>query len=375
MFCNTTFALNFDKVVTFLYWSQRERISSNNEHLVDYHTLYRGSKAQTLTMRRFASKWASETIGTGKNLKRWNIRYEGYCPYCTSPDETTTHILQCEDTDALLGWEEVIKDLLQYMHKIGTCMKLIRATKYELLAWRYNTALPTLDTYPTMLQKLILQQRRLGWKLFLEGVFTTSWRQYMDKYFYQQKSMKTGAQWSARLYVKVWKCIFALWEKRNKQLHDTKRIADMEGMEMLKTAITKEYATGIGRLPASDFTHLFRKKLKDLLSKSDEVLKNWFLIIRQGRILMDKDNLIQDDFQSNKALAAWIGLSFRVTDEEGIEPLQEAIRKERQLGQSGLPQWFHSLFDKSSDDLLKQNLHQQRLWLTNVDPHWHTKHL
>lgn len=81
---------------------------------------------------------------------------------------------------------------------------------------------------------------------------------------------------------------------------------------------------------------------------------------------MDKENLIQDDFQSNKALAAWIGLSFRVTDEEGIEPLQEAIRKERQLGQSGLPQWFHSLFDKSSDDLLKQNLHQQRLWLTNV---------
>lgn len=108
-----------------------------------------------------------------------------------------------------------------------------------------------------MLQKLILQQRRLGWKLFFKGVLTTAWKQYMSRYFQQQKSMKTGAQWAAKLYVKVWKCVFELWERCNKQLNNTKRIADMEGMELLKSPITNEYSKGIGRLPVLDFTHMF----------------------------------------------------------------------------------------------------------------------
>ena len=82
--------------------------------------------------------------------------------------------------------------------------------------------------------------------------------------------MKTGAQWTAKLYVRVWKCVFALWERRDKQLHNTKRISYMKGIEILKSAITKHNLIKIGRLPASEFTHMFLKKLPDLLSKSDE---------------------------------------------------------------------------------------------------------
>ena len=348
------------------YWVSKERVQQSDAHLIDYDTIYRGSKAQSVTMRRFSSKWACETIGTGKNMKRWKLRYDGYCPYCKHPDETTDHILTCQHIDSVMGWEEELKTLLQFMHKIGTCMILIRATKNDLIAWRYKRNTPNIEHYPTMIRKILLQQRRLGWKRFLEGVMTTAWREYMGRHYKSQQSMKTGGQWASKMYGQGWKTLFKLWEIRNQQLHNTQRITDMEGTEQLKQAITNEYAKGLGRLPASDFSHLFKKKLPELLLKSTDVLKNWFLIIRQGRVLMDKDNLIEDEFQTNSALASWIGLSFQVTDAEGKEPLQEAILQELQQGIGGLPQRYSKYFQQTAEILLKQSLHQLRLWLTNI---------
>ena len=188
----------------------------------------------------------------------------------------------------------------------------------------------------------------------------------MTWYFRHNNSPKTADQWAARMYKTVWDCTFTLWEHRNTQLHETKRIADMEGIEQLKQSITKEYAMGIGRLPACDFSHMFRTKLEDLLTKSDEVLQNWFLVIRQGRLLMDSDHLIEDEFQTNKALQKWIGLSDNITDAEGVEPMKEAILRELNIGRQGLPFNYERYFKLSGNEILNQSITQMRLWLGKV---------
>ena len=54
------------------------------------------------------------------------------------------------------------------------------------------------------------------------------------------------------------------------------------GMEQVEMTITKELQIGIGRLPASDFLHLFYEKAEIVLAKLHDVQKNWLLIVQQG---------------------------------------------------------------------------------------------
>ena len=210
-----------------------------------------------LTMRRFTSKWMSTCIGTGKNMERWKLRNEGYCPFCTSPQEDTEHILLCQHADAIQAWKDNLKQYLTSMLKIDTCPKLLHAIKLELTAWKMHTNPPNLDQYPTTIKRLMFEQRKIGWQNFLEGLRTVNMSKYMRQHYAKIKSMKTGQLWGSRTHQYGWKLIYKTWEQRNEQLHKTQRIADMEGMVQVKQSITNEYQRGIGRLPASEFSHLF----------------------------------------------------------------------------------------------------------------------
>ena len=203
-----------------------------------------------------------------------------------------------------------------------------------------------------------MEQRRIGWKLFLEGVLTSQWKHYMKQYYSEKNSMKSSTQWGNRLYKHLWNFTFAIWEGRNKQLHETKHIEDMEGIEILKQSIQKEYDKGLGRLPASEFSHLFRTRCNDLLQKPLDILMNWFLIIRQARILLDTDHLITDEFSTSRALQGWIGLSYSISDNEGREMLQEAIKEEIATGLGNLPQSYQQYFVQLQQDITKTSTSQ-----------------
>ena len=315
-------------------------------------------------MQRFVSKWSSQCIGTGKNLKRWQMRYEGYCPYCTLPDEDTTHILLCQHNDAVQLWDETFKDFLQQLIKFDTCPILMRAIKYDVTAWRYSGLEQTLDNYPTTIKRCILEQRQLGWQCFFEGIITKTFRSYMTSYYKRKKVHKTSSQRAGRVYKAGWTMIFATWTHHNKQLHETQRIADMEGMQLVRKVIQSKYDRGIGRLPACDFSHLFRNKISILLGKDDDTLKNWLLIIRQGRILLDNQNIEQDDFQTNATLKKWLGLSDRITDKDGAEPLREALQKEIEIGLANLPQRYERYLQNKN--ILQEPIDKQKNWLITV---------
>ena len=98
--------------------------------------------------------------------------------------------------------------------------------------------------------------------------------------------------------------------------------------------------------------------------KDDEVLKNWLLIVRQGRILLDKDHLLLDEFHTNKTLSKWLGLNYIITNDEGSEVLRETIVRELELGIGRLPKWFGHYF--STTQIVEEDTITQKTWLVNV---------
>ena len=153
-----------DKMIQ--YWIDKNRIESHNVPLIDFDAMAGGAKLLTTTLQRFPSKWSCEYVPTGKNMKRWNMRYDGYCPFCRQPQEDTKHIMECLHIDSTTIWKEALQTFLTALYKLDTCWYLTMAVKRELIAWRYSVAPPNLQLYPYNLRRVIMEQRRIGWKLF-----------------------------------------------------------------------------------------------------------------------------------------------------------------------------------------------------------------
>jgi hypothetical protein len=93
--------------------------------------------------------------------------------------------------------------------------------------------------------------------------------------------------------VQLLQCV---WDQRNKQLHETNRIHELEGLPELIQSIRTEWSLGIGTLPAVDFSHLFSITLDTLLSKSIDSQKDWLSVIKLGQRLHQDPNLVDDGF-------------------------------------------------------------------------------
>ena len=113
------------------YWVKKRDIPVTALRTIDYDAIARGSKGQDLNKQRFVAKWISHCIGTGKNMVRWNMRHEGYCPFCCHANEDTKHILLCQHVDAIAAWEKALKQHLESLNSFDTCSLIIRIIRNE----------------------------------------------------------------------------------------------------------------------------------------------------------------------------------------------------------------------------------------------------
>ena len=84
----------------------------------------------------------------------------------------------------------------------------------------------------------------------------------------------------------------------------------------------------------------------------------------KGRILMGPTNLIEDEFEEDDMLKKWVGISYITSDEEGLPILNEAIRKELELGIDELQEEFGNEF--YIENLLGKPLEDKKEWFVNV---------
>ena len=189
----------------------------------------------------------------------------------------------------------------------------------------------------------------------------------MDNYYRISQTLKNCQTWTSRLYHLTWNLIFHIWEDRNNQLHETERIKDFEGAELLKQSIIKEWNKGIGRLPASEFSKLFQTDLDTLLAKNLEAQQHWFIVIRQGRILLDTTNVISDKFENSTALQKCLWISYNIKDKVALPILKESITIEWTIGPSTLPPLqYQQYLDTTLQTLLNTSIKYLKHWLHTI---------
>ncbi len=107
----------------------------------------------------------------------------------------------------------------------------------------------------------------------------------------------------------------SIWTGRNKQLHETNKIQELEGLPELQESIRTEWTIGISVLPAVNFSYLFLTDLQTLVSKHIDSQKDWLALIKLGRSLHNDPNTNHDGFSVKGPLSRWIG----ITDDNWID--------------------------------------------------------
>lgn len=64
--------------IGYNYWLlNQDRYTQENIPQINWEVQKKAIKATNTTQPRILSKWCSGWLGTGKNMKHWNLRYEG----------------------------------------------------------------------------------------------------------------------------------------------------------------------------------------------------------------------------------------------------------------------------------------------------------
>ena len=291
------------------YWLTKGRYTPEQRNIIDWHSQSIAMKPINKTRQRSLSKWFSGWVATGKNMKRWQLRYASNCPFCGYNDEDTAHILQCQHPPVNISWKTLLDKYDKKLAKQHTNFNLRKAIIQELRAWRNNTRQPTLSFADEKLKHAILTQRTIGWKVFLEGLVTVDIINYQKEFHQRNTPDRKFTTWIKRVYNAGWNLIHDMWTHRNEVLHKPENIDLLNGKEILDKVITKELELGIGELPTFEFTHLFRSSKETILNKSLEGRKDWLATVKLGRKMHNDKYYDNDEFDDNKALSDWIGLT------------------------------------------------------------------
>ena len=290
------------------YWIEKGRMTKTASSLIDWNSHGLARKSTNATRQRSMVKWAAECLSTGKNMVRWGLRYKGHCPFCSFPIKDTVHILQCQHESPQNIWKKIMNQFKSKLMRIQTNKYLLWAIIKEINAWRNKKAYPSIINLDLDLQLAIKEQRKVGWKLFLEGLVTHSIIQYQEEYYNSINSRRSINLWTTKIIRNGWNIISSVWKNRNNYLHQENILQDMEGKQILDDTIKKEWNVGLSNLPLLEYRHMFKMKPTTILNKPISWKKDWLATIKLARQVHEDKNTLVDSFTNNNTLREWIGL-------------------------------------------------------------------
>ena len=202
--------------------------------------------------RQWVSKWCMSICGSGINLLRWKQQDHSNCPRCLQPNETAIHSVTCLHPEATELWETLLQELHHWMLQSKGKPSLVEVVCLSLSSWRNDVPYPIdADWYDGALKMAIHDQLSLGWERVLYGIWSNFWVSSQQQLFQSLGSKKSALIWFATVQQRLWLLAFAMWDHRNKILHDNNHSIYPHELEAIDGEIIQEMQMGIRNLPIS----------------------------------------------------------------------------------------------------------------------------
>ena len=277
------------------YWLNKHQMEDNVIN-IDWDLKSKSHNNSTKTFNRWLSKHSIGFCGVGKMLKRYNYQSHTSCPRCGRTQETTSHVLQCKQDSACQLWDKEVSNLHNWMIKQKMQPLLAEIITHNISAWKYSTQINQLLPQNQHLCQALLQQDRIGWKQFIEGFWSKSWRKCQQQHFDNIHSPNSSLLLLSKTQRRIWRITWEMWQHRNNHLHGDLAATPAVERTSIDDEVTTEWNLGISTLSAH-YRHLFQGSLEEKLQKSYHNKRVWLAMVWAARETLDINYLSNNPTQ------------------------------------------------------------------------------
>jgi hypothetical protein len=270
------------------HWMKRNKFSGYNEEYIDWEVLRRSRRNISMTRQRWMSKWMAGFCGVGIMLVRYAYQKHSKCPRCGQDNETTSHIIQCQQPEAVDLWRTEVQSLRTWMLSTMGHPELVSVITASLLEWQSSSRGYLATPDDATLQLAVNRQRRIGWKSFIEGFWASDWRECQTVYLRERQSQRSSALWISKVQRRIWEIAWQMWQHRNNILHNNGKTIHTQETVALDDEIRQEMDLGIDDLHHK-YTHLFQHTLHEILHKPMTHKRMWIMSVWSARDNNDDD--------------------------------------------------------------------------------------
>ncbi len=275
-------------------WHQYKRVNEEAFQCVDWRSMETAMKEATIGERHWITKRAARDCGCNSVLMKRKFRTDDYCPYCQQ-SETVLHVLTCPSAIPAQTWEESLQAFRAWLATNQTDPEIVTALIGGLQMWRANSNGGNVE----ILDPLVATQTAIGWNAVLEGCLGFHWTNHQDRYFQAQNSKRSGHRWMAALIRRIWKIPWALWERRNLEVHKNNAASLLAD---LRAQVQTQVDLGPQDIP--ELQQWFAERELDSLQATRELayLRMWLRHVKAARRLGETRRGSDREMASMRAL-------------------------------------------------------------------------
>ena len=264
------------------HWRKKGKFNNNNEHNIDWTIVHRSHLALDKNKKKWLSKWMTGFCGVGKMMKIYGLQQHTKCPKCQQPNETTTHVMQCQSYGTHCLWSKLMRSFATWIEKNKGPETLAQAIIDNLTAWRQQSPFPPLPD-DRNIRAAVLEQDDIGWRSFLDGFISTKWKIVIERHFQTTGSQKSAELWTSKMVRQIWDMQWQLWMNRNDTLYGEGNTIHLEEINAINEELTKQWMQGLADLPRTRYQHLFQGEFRLLYQKDHNQKRQWLTSVWLAR--------------------------------------------------------------------------------------------
>ena len=218
----------------------------------------------------------------GVKLAQWKEQSHSKCPRCSTDYETVEHVICCKHVDATSIWTTGLEDIQVWMQQHHCLTTFATAVYIRLSQWRAGLPLIRLNGVTDIVQALINDMDKLGWRNLCFGLVPRSWTKAQEEHLQRNNKKQTGVSWMSQLVRRLWKVQKNLWLDRNKHLHNNGRSIHDYERRKVDEEIQKEFRIGRNGL-GEDFSRTFSGQVQRILQKDGVAKLQWLASVWHAR--------------------------------------------------------------------------------------------
>ena len=243
------------------YWTKKHGLTDSNiNNHINWTALKRAMKRIPMGQRRWLIKHATGHCGVGRMLLRRKHQQHSKCPRCDQINETTLHILTCQDSRAIAQWNASISKLSTWLTKSHTHPFLHDRIIQFLQRWHDTGTASAPASLSPQINQAFHEQADIGGYNFLLGRVSNKFSTIQDAYLKSQQYKTTGNSWTASLIVQLWTISRTMWEHRNAIRHSPDHARQQTTKQALLEEVEAQLDLGGNTLLPND-QYLIRQPL------------------------------------------------------------------------------------------------------------------